>query len=29
MPGFEIMGKEEQQAVNNLFKDGGILCTWF
>jgi 8-amino-3,8-dideoxy-alpha-D-manno-octulosonate transaminase len=25
MPGFEIMGKEEQQAVNNLFKDGGIL----
>ena len=26
MPGFEIFGKEEQQAINELFdKNGGIL----
>lgn len=25
MPGFEIIGKEEQEAVNQIFEDGGIL----
>lgn len=25
MPGFEIMGKEEQQAVNEVFDKGGVL----
>ena len=25
MPGFEIIGKEEQQAVNQVFEEGGIL----
>ena len=25
MPGFELIGKEEQEAVNQIFKDGGIL----
>ena len=26
MPGFEVFGKEEQQAINELFeKNGGIL----
>ena len=25
MPGFELVGEEEQKAVNNLFDDGGIL----
>ena len=25
MPGFEIIGKEEQEAVNQIFDDGGIL----
>ena len=25
MPGFELIGKEEQEAVNEVFKEGGIL----
>jgi 8-amino-3,8-dideoxy-alpha-D-manno-octulosonate transaminase len=25
MPGFELIGKEEQEAVNQIFNDGGIL----
>lgn len=25
MPGFEVIGKEEQEAVNQIFEDGGIL----
>ena len=25
MPGFELSGKEEQEAVNQIFNDGGIL----
>ena len=25
MPGFELIGKEEQEAVNQIFDDGGIL----
>ena len=25
MPGFELIGKEEQNAVNQIFEDGGIL----
>ena len=25
MPGFELIGKEEQDAVNKVFDDGGIL----
>ena len=25
MPGFELVGKEERKAVNNLFDDGGVL----
>jgi len=25
MPGFEIIGKEEQKAVNNVFNEGGVL----
>ena len=25
MPGFELIGEEERKAVNDLFKDGGIL----
>jgi 8-amino-3,8-dideoxy-alpha-D-manno-octulosonate transaminase len=25
MPGFEIIGKEEQEAVNQIFEDGGVL----
>ena len=25
MPGFEIIGKEEKNAVNQIFEDGGIL----
>ena len=25
MPGFEIIGKDEQKAINQLFEDGGIL----
>jgi len=25
LPGFELVGEEEQKAVNNLFDDGGIL----
>ena len=25
MPGFEIIGKEEQEEINKIFEDGGIL----
>ena len=25
MPGFELIGKEEQEAVKKIFDDGGIL----
>ena len=25
MPGFELIGKEEQEAVSQIFEDGGIL----
>ena len=25
MPGFEIIGKEEQKAVNQVFEEGGVL----
>ena len=25
MPGFELIGKEEQEAVNQIFEEGGIL----
>ena len=25
MPGFELIGKEEQEAVNQIFEDGGVL----
>ena len=25
MPGFELINKEEQKAVNSIFKDGGVL----
>lgn len=26
MPGFELVGEEENKAINELFNDGGILC---
>ena len=29
MPGFELVGKEERKAVNNLFDDGGVLKRHF
>ena len=25
MPGFELIGKEERRAINDLFDDGGVL----
>ena len=25
MPGYELIGKEERQAINELFDDGGVL----
>ncbi len=28
MPGYEVIGKEEQQAVNEVFEKGGILVRY-